>query len=142
MISGQILGETGRTRLQVTELCQRSHLQMLQVKSVSLPAGQIPHNMFIDHAHTSKPHQGTKQQRHLEEAQLKPHSVTAACKENKKEDTRSYLCFIDAFDIWGREVGVDLVDVLLVHVLGYAVLIKVVHHVGARQHAVHLKPND
>lgn len=50
-----------------------------------------------------------------------------------------YLRFVDAFDVWGREVSVDLVDVLLVHVLRHAVLIKVVHHVGARQHAVHLK---
>lgn len=29
----------------------------------------------------------------------------------------------------------------LVHVLRYTVLIKVVHNVGARQHAIHLKPN-
>lgn len=52
-----------------------------------------------------------------------------------------YLCFVDTFDVGGREVSVDLIDVLLVHVLRHTVLIEVVHHVGARQHAVHLKPN-
>lgn len=52
-----------------------------------------------------------------------------------------YLCFVDAFDVWGGEVSVDLIDVLLVHVLRHTVLVEVVHHVGTRQHAVHLKPN-
>lgn len=51
-----------------------------------------------------------------------------------------YLCLINPFNVWGGEVSVDLVDVLLVHVLWYTVLIEVVHHVGARQHAVHLRP--
>ena len=51
-----------------------------------------------------------------------------------------YLCFVDSFDVWCRQVCVDLVDVLLVHVLWHTVLIEVVHNVGARQHAVHLKP--
>ena len=58
---------TGPTRLQVAELGQTSHLQMLQVKSVSLPAGQVPHNVLIDHTHTSELHQCTKQQRYLRE---------------------------------------------------------------------------
>lgn len=53
-----------------------------------------------------------------------------------------YLCFIDPFNVWGWKVSVDLIDVLLIHVLWYTVLIKVVHHVGARQHAVHLKPKQ
>lgn len=55
-------------------------------------------------------------------------------------DTSSNLCFVDAFDVWSREVSVDLIDVLLVHVLWYGVLVQVVHHVGARQHPVHLNP--
>lgn len=144
--------ETGLTRFQVAELGQRPHLQMLQVKRVSLPAGQIPHNMFIDHAHTSELHQCTKQQRDLREFTLVLHSVHNDVQtgvRHTKSITRDtggvflcYLCFIDAFDVRGREVCVDLIDVLLVHVLWYTVLIKVVHHVGARQHAVHLKTNN
>lgn len=59
--------QTGPTWFQVAELGQRPHLQMLQVKRIGLPAGQIPHNMFIDHTHTSKLHQCTKQQGNLKE---------------------------------------------------------------------------
>lgn len=67
--------ETGLTRFQVAELGERPHLQMLQVKSVRFPAGQIPHDMFIDHAHTSELHQCTKQQWDLKEVALMLHSV-------------------------------------------------------------------
>lgn len=58
---------TGLTRLQVAELGQRPHLQVLQVERIRLPAGQIPHNMFVDHTHTPEPHESTKQQRHLKD---------------------------------------------------------------------------
>lgn len=64
------MSETYLTRFQVAELGERPHLQMLQVKSVSLPASHIPHNMFIDHAHTSELHQCTKQQRDLRKRAL------------------------------------------------------------------------
>lgn len=139
--------ETCLTGFQVAKLSQRPHLQMLQVKSVRLPPSQIPHHMFIDHTHASELHQRTKQQRHLKGISLMHHSVYTDAQTGLRHAVHTqtasrYLCFIDSFDVWGREVGVDLVDVLLVHVLRYTVLIKVVHHVGARQHAVHLKPNS
>lgn len=41
------------TRFQVAKLGQRPHLQMFQLKCVSLPSGHISHNMFVDHAHAS-----------------------------------------------------------------------------------------
>lgn len=49
-----------------------------------------------------------------------------------------YLCFIDPLDVRCGKISVDFIDVLLVHILWYTVLIKVIHHVGARKHAVHL----
>lgn len=67
--------EKSLTRFQVAELGERPHLQMLQVESVSLPAGQIPHNMLINHAHTSELHQCTKQQWDLKESALMLHST-------------------------------------------------------------------
>lgn len=40
---------------------------MLQVERLSLPAGQVPHNVLIDHTHTAELHQSTKQQWDLHE---------------------------------------------------------------------------
>lgn len=120
---------------------------MLQVKGVGLPAGQIPNNMFVDHAHTAELRQSTEQQWDLREREiaLMQHPVyyqlpTGGVSQHVHRNIR-YLCFVDTFDVWGGEVSVDLIDVLLVHVLRHTVLVEVVHHVGARQHAVHLKPN-
>lgn len=63
--------EAGLTRLQVAELGQRPHLQMIQVEGVGLPAGQIPHDVLIDHTHTAELHQGTEQQGDLTEARAR-----------------------------------------------------------------------
>lgn len=54
--------QTEPTRFQVAELGQRSHIQMLQIEGVSLPASQIPHNVLVYHTHTSQLHQRTEQQ--------------------------------------------------------------------------------
>lgn len=58
------------TWFQVAELGERPHLQMLQVKGVSLPVCQISNHMFIHHTDAAKLHQRTKQQRDLRELTL------------------------------------------------------------------------
>lgn len=65
----------GLTRLQVAELSQRSHLQMLQVERISLSARQIPHHVLVDHADASELHQRSEQQRHLGGITVMQHSV-------------------------------------------------------------------
>lgn len=53
------------TRLQVGELCQRAHLQVLDVEGVSLTARQVPGELPADHADTAQLDQGPQQQWHL-----------------------------------------------------------------------------
>ena len=76
------LGSMSLTWLQVAELGQRPHLQMLQIKSVRLPAGQIPHYVFIDHTHTSKLHQSPKQQGDLRERKDGDHTDESVYKRH------------------------------------------------------------
>lgn len=58
------------TRLQVAELGQGPHLQVLQVVRLSLPAAQVPDQLLVDHAHTAQLYQGPEQQRDLGEREL------------------------------------------------------------------------
>lgn len=59
------------TRLQVAELCQRPHVQVLKVKGVGLSAGEVAHGLLVDHAHAAQLHQRTEQQRNLSEGEEK-----------------------------------------------------------------------
>ena len=54
------------TWLQVAELCQRAHLEVLQVKGLGLSACKVPHQMPVDHTDAAQTDQGPQQQRHLE----------------------------------------------------------------------------
>lgn len=57
------------TRFQVAELGERPPLQMLQVKGVGLPACQVPHGVFVDHADAAELHQSAEHERDLTERQ-------------------------------------------------------------------------
>lgn len=54
------------TWLQVSELGQRAHLQVLDVEGFSLSPCQVPDELPADHAHAAQVDQGTEEQRHLE----------------------------------------------------------------------------
>lgn len=47
----------GVTWLQVAELSERPHLQVIQLEGVGLSASQRPHHLLIDHAHAAELHQ-------------------------------------------------------------------------------------
>lgn len=53
------------TWLQVSELGQRAHLQVLNVKGFGLSPRQVPDKLSADHAHAAQVDQGTEKQRHL-----------------------------------------------------------------------------
>lgn len=53
------------TWLQVGELGQRAHLQVLDVEGVRLTAHQVPDELPADHADTAQLDQGPQQQWHL-----------------------------------------------------------------------------
>ena len=53
------------TWLQVSELGQRAHLQVLNVKGFGLSPRQMPDELPADHAHAAQVDQGTEEERHL-----------------------------------------------------------------------------
>lgn len=55
------------------------------------------------------------------------------------QHTSPHLGLIHSLDVGSREVGVDFIDVLLVHVLGNRVLVQIVHHIGAGEDSVDLQ---
>lgn len=59
---------TRHTWLQVAELGQRAHLQVLEGKGLCFPARQVPRQLLVDHTHTTQLHQGPEQQRDLDRA--------------------------------------------------------------------------
>lgn len=79
--------EKGCTRFQVTELGQGPHLQILQLKGIGLPSGQIPQRLLVDHAHAAQLHQCTEQQGNLEKAGHRvnnlPHAVVCLIKHRR-----------------------------------------------------------
>lgn len=60
---------TRHTWLQVAELRQRAHLQVLESKGLCFPARQVPRQLLIDHTHTTQLYQGPEQQRDLDRAE-------------------------------------------------------------------------
>lgn len=49
--------------------------------------------------------------------------------ERKTEHWMSYLSLIYSLDVWSREVSIDFVDMLLVHVFRDRVLVEVVNQI-------------
>lgn len=49
----------------------------------------------------------------------------------KKNILCSYLSLIHAFNVRGRQVSIDFIDVLLVHVFRHRIFIQMVHWIGA-----------
>lgn len=54
-------------------------------------------------------------------------------------ESRHYLGLINPLNVWSREAGIDLIDVLQIHVFRHRVLVQVEGQAGTGKNSIHLQ---